>query len=68
MYIFLPDINLEEEKEYQNYLRMTLEFFGKLFVLLKGDITIKTRNMRDAGTHKIKLATGTFYVHSFVVF
>ena len=39
MYIFLSEVCLQEEEEYNNYLRITPECFDELFVLVKGDIT-----------------------------
>ena len=39
MYIFLSEDRLEEEEEYQNYLRITPECFDKLFALVNGDVT-----------------------------
>ena len=39
MYIPLPEVLLEEEEEYKNYLRITPVCFDELFVLVKDDIT-----------------------------
>ena len=66
MYIILSDVCLEEEEEFQNYLRITPECFDKLFVLVR-DITKKSTNMRDAITPKLKLDAKIFHVHSFIV-
>ena len=32
-YIFLVEVHLEEEEEYRNYVRITLECFEEVFVL-----------------------------------
>ena len=64
MYICLSDLCLEEEKEYENYLRINHKCFDKLFVHLKDDIAKWTTNMRDASTPKLKFAAETFHVHS----
>ena len=39
VYIFLSEVCLKEEEEYKKYLRITAEWFDKLFVLQKVDIT-----------------------------
>ena len=39
VYIFLSEVCLDEKEEYKNYLRITSECFGKLFVLVKDYIT-----------------------------
>ena len=38
MYIFLSEVCLEEEEEYENYLRINPECVDDLFVLVKDDI------------------------------
>ena len=67
MYNILSEVCLEEEEEYQNYLRPTPECFDKLFVVLIRDITKNLTNMRDAITPKLKLDAKIFHVHSFTV-
>ena len=31
VYVFLSEVHLKEEEEYENYLRITREYFDKLF-------------------------------------
>ena len=67
MYIFLSEIHLQEEVENKKYLRITPEYFDKLFLLAKNHITKQTTNMTEASASKLKLATETCHVHSFLV-
>ena len=48
-------------------MRITLECFNNLFVLVNKDITKQITSMRDATTPKLNLATKIFHVDSFVV-
>ena len=48
-------------------MRITPEYFDKLFELAKENIAKQTINMRYASTPKLTLAAETFHVHSFVV-
>ena len=68
VYIFLFEVHLEQEEQYEDYLRIIPECFHELFVqFVKGDITIQITNIRDGSSTQLKLATKIFHVHSFVV-
>ena len=56
---------LEEEEEYENYLRITPGCFDKLFVFVKD---LSYTNMRDASLTKLKLAVKIFQAHSSIDF
>ena len=53
---FFSELHLEENEEYENYLRITTECFGELYVLVKNEV----QNMRDANTPEGKLAQKNF--------
>ena len=52
----LSELQIEEESEYKNYLRMSPECFDELFDLVKIDITKQNTNRRDTIPPKLKLA------------
>ena len=69
VYIFLSEVHLEQEEQYEDYLRIIPECFHELFVqFVNGNITIQIPNMRDRSSPQLKLATKIFHVHSFVLF
>ena len=53
MYIFLSEVCLDEEEEYENYLRITPECFDELLVLVKDSVTKLIANRRDTSLSKL---------------
>ena len=60
----LSELHLEEEEDYTNYLRITLECLDELFELMKGVITKKKYKYAKCSTTQIEAcccATASIY-------